>query len=98
MRDEARARANFFQRGSSREKDPVLLWAVQKFPGQPSAAGGTRRGPVHRVGQGRGAATRDSALRAVVRAFGLTQTKFDNFFTRRGRARLAKRRLLCVGT
>lgn len=34
----------------------------------------------------------------VVRARGLTHTKFDNFFTRRGRARLAKRRLLCAGT
>lgn len=36
----------------------MRLWVVQKFPGQPSTAGGTLRGPVHRAGQGRGAATR----------------------------------------
>lgn len=56
------------------------------------------RGPQAPAGLGRGAATRDSALHPVVRARGLTRTKFDNFFTRRGRACLAKRRLLYAGT
>lgn len=97
-RDEARVHANFFERGSGREKDPMRLWAAQKFPGRRSTAGGTLCGPQAPAGLGRGSATRDSALHPVVRAPGLTRTKFDNFFTRRGRARLAKRRLLCAGT
>lgn len=45
IRDEARVRANFFERGNSREKDPMCLPATQKFPGRRSTAGGTLRGP-----------------------------------------------------
>lgn len=47
---------------------------------------------------GAGAQGSDSALPAVVRASGLTRTKFDNFFTQRGHARPVKRLFLGAGT